>query len=57
MNVERLRKIILYSDYNREETYPCVKQFCSFAGIEYDSELLNFTDCKVVIQKEEILYF
>ena len=41
MNVERLRKIIGYSDKNREEVYSMVKRFCSFAGIEYDSDLLN----------------
>jgi len=41
MNVERLRKIIAYSDKNREETYSMVKRFCAFAGIEYDSDLLN----------------
>lgn len=41
MNVERLRKIIAYSDRNREEIYSMVKRFCAFAGIEYDSELLN----------------
>lgn len=41
MNVERLRKIIAYSDKNREEIYSMVKRFCSFAGIEYDSGLLN----------------
>lgn len=41
MNVQRLRKIIAYSDKNREEIYSMVKRFCSFAGIEYDSDLLN----------------
>ena len=41
MNVERLRKIIAYSDKNREEIYSMVKRFCSFAGMEYDSNLLN----------------
>lgn len=41
MNVERLRKIIAYSDKNREEIYSMVKRFCSFTGIEYDSDLLN----------------
>ncbi len=41
MNVERLRKIIAYSDKKREEIYSMVKRFCSFAGIEYDSDLLN----------------
>lgn len=41
MNVERLRKIIAYSDKNREEIYSMVKRFCSFAGVEYDSDLLN----------------
>ena len=41
MNIERLRKIIAYSDKNHEEIYFMVKRFCSLAGIEYDSELLN----------------
>jgi Zn-dependent peptidase ImmA (M78 family) len=41
MNVERLRKIIAYSEKNREDINIKVKKFCSFAGIEYDSNLLN----------------
>lgn len=41
MNVEHLRKIIAYSNKNREEIYSMVKRFCSFAGMEYDSNLLN----------------
>lgn len=41
MKIERLRKIIAYSDKNREDIYSMVKRFCSFAGIEYDSDLLN----------------
>ena len=41
MKIERLRTIIAYSDKNREEIYSMVKRFCSFAGIEYDSDLLN----------------
>ena len=41
MNIERLRKIISYSNSNCEEIDSKVKRFCSFAGIEYDSELLN----------------
>lgn len=41
MNIERLRKIIAYSDKNHEEIDSMVKRFCSFAGIEYDRDLLN----------------
>lgn len=41
MNVERLRKIIAYSDKNREEICSMVRRFCAFARIEYDSDLLN----------------
>ncbi len=41
MNVERLRKIISYSELNREEIDSKVKRFCSFAEIDYDSDLLN----------------
>ena len=41
MNIERLRKIIAYSDKNHEDIYSMVKRFCSFARIEYDSDLLN----------------
>ena len=41
MNIERLRKIIAYSDKNHEDIYSMVKRFCAFARIEYDSDLLN----------------
>lgn len=41
MNIERLRKIIAYSEQNHKEIYSMIKQFCSFAGIEYDRDLLN----------------
>ena len=41
MDVERLRKVIAYSDKNHEEIYSMVKRFCAFSGIEYDSGLLN----------------
>lgn len=41
MNVERLRKIIAYSNKNHEEIYSKVKLFCAFTEIEYDSDLLN----------------
>lgn len=41
MDIERLRTIITYSDKNRENIYSMVKRFCSFAGIDYDSDLLN----------------
>ena len=41
MNLERLRKIIAYSDKNHEDIYSMVKRFCAFARIEYDSDLLN----------------
>ena len=41
MNIERLRKIIAYSDKKQEEIYFKIRQFCAFAGIEYESELRN----------------
>lgn len=41
MNIERLRKIIAYSEKNREETNSMVRRFCSFTGIEYDNDVLN----------------
>lgn len=41
MNVERLRRIIAYSEKNREEINSMVKEFCSFTEIQYDTELLN----------------
>lgn len=33
MNIERFRKIIVYSDKNRGEIYSMVKRFCAFAGM------------------------
>ena len=41
MNIERLRKIISYSENHYEEMNSMVKRFCSFAGIEFDNDLLN----------------
>ena len=41
MKIDHLRTIIAYSDKNREEIDSMVRRFCSFAGIEYDSDLLN----------------
>ncbi|SDP36388.1 ImmA/IrrE family metallo-endopeptidase [Selenomonas ruminantium] len=41
MEIDRLRTIIAYSDKNREDIHSMVKRFCSFAGIEYESDLLN----------------
>ena len=54
MNVERLRKIIAYSDKNHEEIYSMVRRFCSFAGIEYDSDLLNILLQKIFYRWEKI---
>lgn len=41
MNVERLRKIIAYSEKNREETNALIKKFCAFTGLEYENDVLN----------------
>ncbi|MCD7814226.1 MAG: ImmA/IrrE family metallo-endopeptidase [Lachnospiraceae bacterium] len=41
MNIERLRKIIAYSEKNYGEINSKVKGFCAFTGIEYDNDLLN----------------
>ncbi len=41
MDIERLRKIIAYSDKNRDEIYSMIKEFCAFARIDYDNDLLN----------------
>lgn len=41
MNIDRLRKILAYSKKNRDEINSKIKIFCSFAGIEYDIDLLN----------------
>ena len=58
MNVERLRKIISYSESDREEIDSKVKRFCSFAGIEYDSDLLNILQIvRSSFQKKGYLVF
>ena len=58
MNIERLRTIIAYSDKNREDIYSMVKRFCSFAGIEYDSDLLNILQIvRSSFQKKGYLVF
>ena len=58
MNVERLRRIISYSESNREEIDSNVKRFCSFAEIEYDSGLLNILQIvRSSFQKKGYLVF
>ncbi len=58
MKVERLRKIIAYSNKNREEIYSMVKRFCSFTGIEYDSDLLNILQIvRSSFQKKDYFVF
>lgn len=58
MNIERLRRIISYSASNREEIDSKVKRFCSFAGIEYDSDLLNILQIvRFSFQKKGYLVF
>lgn len=41
MNIERLRKIIEYSDTNRDDMEVKVKNFYSFVGMSSDKEVLN----------------
>lgn len=41
MNIERLRKIIEYSDLNREDMEVKVKNFYSYVGMSSDKEVLN----------------
>lgn len=41
MDIERLRKIIQYSDANRDDIESKVKNFYSFAGMSSDKEVLN----------------
>ena len=58
MNIERLRKIIAYSDKNHEDIYSMAKRFCSFARIEYDSDLLNILQIvRSSFQKKGYLVF
>ncbi len=41
MNIERLRKIISYSEKNHNEIGSMVKKFCSFSGVDPDANVLN----------------
>ena len=41
MNLDRLRKIIAYSESNRDSIHTRVKNFCSFVSLETDSPVLN----------------
>ena len=58
MNIERLRKIISYSENHYEEMNSMVKRFCSFAGIEFDNDLLNILQIvRSSFQKKGFLVF
>ena len=56
MNIERLRKIIAYSDKNHDEIYSMIKDSVHFARIEYDSDLLNvLQNCGPLFRKKGFL--
>ncbi len=58
MKVERIRKILECSKENHEEINLDVRRFCSFAGIEYDSDVLNiFQIARSSFQKKGFLLF
>lgn len=56
MNIERLRKIIEYSDSNRSDIDVKVKNFYAFAGMSSDKEVLNIMQiARSSIQKKGYL--
>ncbi|MDO5417966.1 MAG: ImmA/IrrE family metallo-endopeptidase [Lachnospiraceae bacterium] len=58
MNAERLRKIMEYSDTNREDMLAKVKSFYSFAGMNRDKEVLNIMQIvRPSFQKKGYLVF
>lgn len=58
MNIERLRKIIKYSDANRCDMDSKLKNFYSFAGMSSDLEVLNIMQIvRPSFQKKGYLVF
>lgn len=56
MNIERLRKIIQYSELNREDIESKVKKFYSYIGISSDKDVLNILQIvRPVFQKKGFL--
>lgn len=41
MDVDRIRKILLYSGEHHDETYSMIKSFCAYTGIDCDNDVLN----------------
>ncbi|SEM26640.1 protein of unknown function [Butyrivibrio sp. ob235] len=57
MNIERLRKIIKYSQDNRTEISTEVKKFCAYADIEPESNMLNILQIvRELFQKKGFLF-
>lgn len=58
MNIERLRKIIAYSDAHHNEVSALVKQFCKFSNLNYDSGLINiFQICRSSLRRKGFILF
>lgn len=58
MNIERLRKIIEYSDANGDEIEAKVKKFYTFAGMSSDKEVLNIMQIvRPALEKKGYLVF
>ena len=58
MNIERLRKIIAYSDKNHDEIYSMIKRFCSFAGLNMIVIFLMFCKlCGPLFRKKDFWFW
>lgn len=57
MNLDRLRKIIAYSESNRDSIHTRVKNFCSFVSLETDSPVLNILQiARSAFEKKDTSY-
>lgn len=58
MDIERLRKIIVYSEKNHKEIQFMVRQFCSYAETEYGDNLLDILQiARSSLQKKGYIIF
>ena len=58
MNIERLRKIMAYSEANRDKALARVKDFCAYAGMNSDEDVRDVLQIvRPVLKKKGFLVF
>ena len=55
MNIERLRKIMAYSEANRDKALARVKDFCAYAGMNSDEDVRDVLQIVTSLDRKSVV--